>query len=84
MTVKLPVYIQDINDRITLINIWVKIVDQLGLPFVLGGSSLDLVCTTLKLTREATVTFNWKKQVDTTISLNIWPLPYHFLSNVQR
>ena len=58
MKVKLPVYIQDVKDRITLINIWVEIVDQLGLPFLLGGSSLDLVCATLKLTKEATVTFN--------------------------
>ena len=65
MKVKLPVYIQDVNERITLINIWVEIVDQVGLPFLLGGVSLDKVCATPKLTKEATITFNWMKQTDT-------------------
>ena len=61
MKVKLPVYIQDVKGQITFINIWVEIVDQLGLPFLLGGASLDIVSATLKLTKEATVTFNWEK-----------------------
>ena len=41
------------------------IVDQIGLPFLRGGVSLDNVCATIKLTKEATITFNWTKQIDT-------------------
>ena len=47
--VKLPVYIQDIKDRITFINIRVEMIDQLNLPFLLGGVSLDIPNATLRL-----------------------------------
>ena len=62
-------YIQDIKNNITLIKIWVKIVDQEGVPFLLGGVSPDKVCATLNVSNQATITFHWEKQVDT-ISLH--------------
>ena len=62
-------YIQDIKNNITLIKIWVKIVDQEGVPFLLDGVSPDKVFATLNMSNQATITFNWEKQVDT-ISLH--------------
>ena len=58
--------LQDIEDNITLINIWGDIVDQGGVPFLLGGVSLDKVFATLDLSNQATITFSWERQVDTT------------------
>ena len=63
--VKLPIYVQDIRDSASLIHVWVEVVDQEGVPFLLGGASLDKVKATLRLGEEPTITLNWKKQTDT-------------------
>ena len=63
--VKIPVYIQDMKDNTTLVNVWVEVVNQEGVPFLLGGVSLDKVNATIRLGQQATITFNWQKNVDT-------------------
>ena len=62
--VKIPVYIQDMKDKIALINVWVEVVDQEGVPFLLGGVSLDKVKATITLGQQASITFNWEKNTD--------------------
>ena len=62
--VKLPFYILDKNDKVVLVFFWTEVVEQMGLPFLLGGASLEKVKATITLGEEPSLTLNWPEEQD--------------------
>ena len=59
MRALLPLYVLDVNDEIHRVNIWVEVVDQEGVPFLLGGVSLDKAQAVMRMGEKPDITFNW-------------------------
>ena len=67
---KLPLYVLNQKDEAILVNIWVEVVDQEGVPFLLGGVSLDRARAVMKMGSSPSITFNWQE----TETLETFPL----------
>ena len=71
-TVRLPIYVLDINRKPHILHVWVEVVNQKNLPLLLGGRSLVKAKGTICF-KELTLAIDWRqkrltmpiKQVDT-------------------
>ena len=60
--VRVPLYIMDTNDNAQLVHIWVEVLEQPDVPFLLGGASLERAGAVVDLGGQQTLTLKWNDQ----------------------
>ena len=61
--VRLPLYIMDYADNVHQVHVWVEVVNQKGVPFLLGGASLETARAQINLGEQSNITFNWEDEI---------------------